>query len=132
MENENLSLKLNYFKKKLKLTNEKIAALANIPVATVERISSGRTVNPNLKTLRALAGVFECSLDDLLNLKDTTRPYYLDETTAEIALSTKDDETLKTLLKTMLQLSNDNQQAVTGLAERLKNLQDMGIKAKNG
>lgn len=121
---ENLSLKLNYFKKKLKLTNEKIAQLAKIPVQTVERISSGRTVNPNLKTLKALAAVFECSLDDLLNLSDTTRPYYLDSVTAEIALIIKDSETLKTLFKTMTVLTNENQQAVTGMAERLKKLQE--------
>lgn len=121
---ENLSLKLNYFKKKLKLTNEKIAQLADIPVATVERISSGRTTNPNLKTLKALTAVFDCSLDDLLNLSDTTRPYYLDDVTANIALSIKENEALKTLLKTMLVLSNDNQQAVTGMAERLKMLQE--------
>lgn len=124
----NLSLKLSYFKKKLKLTNEQIAKHAGIPVATVERISSGRTVNPNLKTMKALAKVFDCSLDDLLNLKDTTRPYYLDETTAEIAQQIKDNETLKTLLKTMLILSNENQQAVTGLAERLKMLQEQELK----
>lgn len=121
---ENLSLKLNYFKKKLKLTNEKIAQLAKIPVQTVERISSGRTVNPNLKTLKALAAVFECSLDDLLNLSDTTRPYYLDSVTAEIALIIRDSETLKTLFKTMTVLTNENQQAVTGMAERLKKLQE--------
>lgn len=120
---ENLSLKLNYFKKKLKLTNEKIAQQAGIPVATVERISSGRTQNPNLKTLRALAAVFECSLDDLMNLKDTTKPYYLDEKTALIAQKIQSDETLKTLFETVLLLSNDNVQAVTGLAERLKNIQ---------
>jgi len=124
---ENLSLKLNYFKKKLKLTNEKIAQLAEIPVATVERISSGRTQNPNLKTMRALAKVFDCSLDDLMNLKDTTRPYYLDEKTALIAQKIQSDETLKTLFETVLLLTNDNVQAVVGLAERLKNIQGTEI-----
>lgn len=121
---ENLSLKLNYFKKKFKLTNEKIAQLAKIPVQTVERISSGRTVNPNLKTLKALAAVFECSLDDLLNLSDTTRPYYFDALTAEIALRIRDSETFKTLFKTMTFLTNESQQAVVGMAERLKKIQE--------
>lgn len=124
---ENLSITLNYYKKKLKLTNEKIAAMASIPVQTIERISSGRTKNPNLKTLRALASVFECSLDDLMNLRDTTKPYYFDEMTAKIAQVIQGSETLKTLFDTMLTLTNDNQQAVTGLAERLKNMQEQNL-----
>ena len=127
---ENLSLKLNFYKKKLKLTNEKIAHLADIPVATIERISSGRTKNPNLKTMKALAKVFDCSLDDLLNLTNTTKPYYLDETTGKIAQVIQDDETLKTLFETMLSLNNENRQAVTGLAERLKNIQENEFMSK--
>lgn len=127
---ENLSLKLNYFKKKLKLTNEKIASLGGIPVATVERISSGRTKNPNLKTLKALAGVFKCSLDDLMNLTETTKPYYLDEITGKIAQVIQNDETLKTLFDAMLILTNENQQVVTGLAERLKNIQEQELLTK--
>ena len=127
---ENLSLKLNFFKKKMKLTNEKNAHLADIPVATVERISSGRTKNPNLKTMKALAKVFDCSLDDLLNLTNTTKPYYLDETTGKIAQVIQDDETLKTLFETMLSLNNENRQAVTGLAERLKNIQENEFMSK--
>ena len=124
---ENLSLTFNFYKKKLKLTYEKIAQIADIPVQTIERISSGRTKNPNLKTLKALAAVFECSLDDLMNLRDTTRPYYFDEKTAKIAQSIQGNETLKTLFDTMLLLTNDNQQAVTGLAERLKTIQEQNV-----
>lgn len=124
---ENLSLTFNFYKKKFKLTNEKIAQMADVPVQTIERISSGRTKNPNLKTLKALAAVFECSLDDLMNLRDTSKPYYFDEKTAMIAQAIQSNETLKTLFDTMLSLTNDNQQAVTGLAERLKNLQEQNI-----
>ena len=129
---ENLSLKLNYFKKQLNLTNERIATMAKIPVATVERISSGRTKNPNLKTLKAIAGVFDCSLDDLMNLTETTKPYYLDEVTGKIAQSIQKDETLKTLFDAMLSLTNENRQVVTGFAERLKTIQEQELLTKNG
>ncbi len=124
---ENLSLTFNFYKKKLKLTNEKIAQMADIPVQTIERISSGRTKNPNLKTLKALSKVFDCSLDDLMNLRDTTRPYYFDEKTAKIAQIIQGDETLKTLFDTIQMLSNDNKQAVTGLAERLLTIQEREV-----
>lgn len=124
---ENITLTFNFYKKKLKLTNEKIAQLSKVPVQTIERISSGRTINPNLKTLKALAAVFDCSLDDLMNLRDTTKPYYFDETTANIAQTIQNDETLKALFAAMLSLTKENQQAVTGLAERLKNMQESNI-----
>ena len=78
---ENLSLKMNYFKKKLKLTNEQISALSGIPVQTVATISSGRTKNPSLRTLKSLAKVFNCTLDDLINLTDAKTPVLLDEQT---------------------------------------------------
>ena len=120
---ENLSLKFNYFKKTMKLTNEKIAAMSGVPVATIERISSGRTKNPNLKTMKALAKVFECSLNDLINLTTTTKPYYLDDVTGQIAQTIQNDETLKTLFDTMSALNEQNKQVVTGFAERLKNMQ---------
>lgn len=116
---ENLSLKMNYFKKRLKLTNEKISRLAGVPVATVERISSGRTKNPNLKTLKALAKVFECTLDDLMNLKDTQRPYHLDEITAKMAETLTHNENLKTLFDLVMNLPDSDIQSVIGLAERL-------------
>jgi len=121
---ENLSLKLNYYKKKFKLTNEKVAALAKIPVATVERISSGRTQNPNLKTLKALAAIFECSLDDLIHLTDTARPVYLDSEIEKTAILISRDMQFKYLINIILSLSEDNRQTVISLAERLKSLQD--------
>ncbi len=121
---ENLSLKLNYLKKKFKLTNEKVAKLANIPVATVERISSGRTQNPNLKTLKALANIFECGLDDLINLQDVVKSNCNDETIEKTAQIIQKDEDLKTLFSVIITLSPDNKQAVIGLAQRLKMLQD--------
>lgn len=124
---ENLSLKLNYYKKKFKLTNEKVASLAKIPVATVERISSGRTQNPNLKTLKALANIFECTLDDLINLRDASKPVYLDDETEKAAMFIKKDIQFKSLFNIMLSLTDDNRQTIITLAERLKSLQDKNL-----
>ena len=108
-----------------------ISKLANLPVATVERIASGRTKNPNLKTLKAMAAVFECSLDELMNLQDMTKPYYLDEQTAEIAQKIYNDESLKALYSAVQTLSFENLQAVIGLAERLNILQEQNLYLKN-
>jgi len=117
---ENVSLKLNYFKKQMKLTNEKVAQLAGLPVATVERISSGRTKNPNLKTLKALSKVFDCSLDELINLKDTTQPYYLDVQTAEMAQELHDNPEMRILFDASKKLSPEEMQIVINVANGLK------------
>ena len=104
-----------------------MAALAKIPVATVERISSGRTQNPNLKTLKALANIFECTLDDLIHLSDTSKPVYLDNEIEKIAMPINKDMQFKYLFNIILSLSNDNRQTVIALAERLKTIQDKNI-----
>lgn len=116
---ENLSLKLNYYKKKLKLTNERIAELSGVPVATVERISSGRTQNPSLKTLRMLAKVFNCTLDDLINLTDKKSPVSLDDKTTNLVVNINKNESIKRLFELVSVLSDNDVQAVVGLAERL-------------
>lgn len=116
---ENLSLKMNYFKKKLKLTNDKIAELSGLPVQTVERISSGRTQNPNLKTLRQLTKVFNCTLDDLINLTDAKTPVLLDESTASLVEKMSKSETIKRLFEVVSNMNETDIQAVVGLAERL-------------
>lgn len=116
---ENLSLKMNYFKKKLKLTNEKIAELSGIPVATVERISSGRTKNPSLRTLKSLAKVFNCTLDDLINLTDAKTPVLLDEQTVKLIEKLKNSDSIKRLFELVSVMDNTDVQAVVGLAERL-------------
>ncbi len=116
---ENLSLKMNYFKKKLKLTNDKIAELSGLPVQTVERISSGRTQNPNLKTLRQLTKVFNCTLDDLINLTDAKTLVLLDESTASLVEKMSKSETIKRLFEIVSNMNETDIQAVVGLAERL-------------
>lgn len=116
---ENLSLKMNYFKKKLKLTNEKIAELSGIPVATVERISSGRTKNPNLRTLKSLSKVFECTLDELISLTDAKTPVLLDEQTVKLIEKLKNSDSIKRLFELVSVMDNTDVQAVVGLAERL-------------
>lgn len=116
---ENLSLKMNYFKKKLKLTNEKIAELSGIPVATVERISSGRTKNPNLRTLKSLSKVFECTLDELISLTDAKTPVLLDAETVNLVEQYNKNKSIKRLFEIVSNMDDVDIQAVVGLAERL-------------
>ena len=55
---------INRRKKELSLTNDDISSASGIPIGTLAKITSGVTKDPKLETLKALASVLKCSLDD--------------------------------------------------------------------
>ena len=58
--------KISEYKKLLGLTNEELSKLSGVPKGTLDKILSGVTKDPKLGTLKALARVFNCTLDDTL------------------------------------------------------------------
>ena len=90
-----------------------------MPVQTVERISSGRTQNPNLKTLKSLTKVFNCSLDDLINLTDAKTPVFLDESSMDFVEKLNKNKSIKRLFEIVSSMDDEDVQAVIGVAERL-------------
>ncbi|MDO5437713.1 MAG: helix-turn-helix domain-containing protein [bacterium] len=64
MENR-LAMKVIYYKKLLKMTNEALAEKSGLPVGTISRIASGQTKEPTLKTLRRIAKALNCTVDEL-------------------------------------------------------------------
>lgn len=56
--------KIGELKEKKKLTTEELSKLSGVPKGTLDKILSGITKDPKLGTLKAIARVFECSLDD--------------------------------------------------------------------
>lgn len=55
---------INARKKKLGITNADISRRTGITVSTLDKITSGRNQNPTLETLKAIASVIGCRLDD--------------------------------------------------------------------
>lgn len=55
---------INERKKALGLTNQMIADQTGITLSTLEKITSGVNANPKLSTMKAIAKVLECKLDD--------------------------------------------------------------------
>lgn len=55
---------INKLKKELGLTNEELSAKSGVPLGTLSKITSGITKDPKLDTLKAIAKVLNCSLDD--------------------------------------------------------------------
>lgn len=65
--------KLRQLKKKSQMTNQQIAEKSNIPESTVARIFSGKTPNPTVATVIAMARAMGGSPADLLNEEDEIR-----------------------------------------------------------
>lgn len=55
---------INQLKKERGLTNEELSAKSGVPLGTLSKITSGITKDPKLETLKAIAKVLNCSLDD--------------------------------------------------------------------
>lgn len=55
---------INSLKKEKSLTTEQLSIESGVPVGTLNKILNGTTKDPKLETLKALARVLGCSLDD--------------------------------------------------------------------
>ncbi len=75
--------KISEYKKLLGLTNEELSKLSGVPKGTLDKILSGVTKDPKLGTLKALARVFNCTLDDFddLDTLDNSAPLSNEENT---------------------------------------------------
>jgi len=62
----NLSQNLRKFRKAKKLSQEKLARLADVANNTIIKIEAGKNQNPTLDTLKKIAKAFEVSVDELI------------------------------------------------------------------
>ncbi|CEJ74256.1 DNA-binding protein [[Clostridium] sordellii] len=65
---------INILKKEQGLTNEELSIKSGVPLGTLSKITSGITKDPKLETLKSIAKVLNCSLDDF---DDNTNSYVL-------------------------------------------------------
>lgn len=55
---------INELRKKNGLKSEQLSTKSGVPLGTLNKILNGTTKNPKLETLKALARVLNCSIDD--------------------------------------------------------------------
>lgn len=55
---------INELKKKKGLTSEQLSKKSGVPLGTLNKILNGTTKDPKLETLKSLARVLDCKLDD--------------------------------------------------------------------
>lgn len=111
---------LTYFKNKKKLTNKTVAELTKLPISSVDKVFSGLNKNPTLDTLKKIADVLDCSVDDFISYdKEPQAGYYADRQTEKIAKAIQGNEALKELFGVATELSEDDLKLVAGIADRL-------------
>ena len=64
--NSKLQTNIRKLREKKKLSQEKLARLADVANNTIIKIESGENQNPTLDTLRKIARALEISIDDLV------------------------------------------------------------------
>ena len=62
-------MRIKEFRKQLGLSQEKLAKLVGVKQATVSQWESGIS-QPSLRSVRKIAHVFQCTIDELLGGKD--------------------------------------------------------------
>ena len=63
---------INSIRKAKNMTVLELSKQSGVPVGTLNKILAGTTQDPKLETLKALARVLKCKLDDF----DDTKPYH--------------------------------------------------------
>lgn len=63
---------INELRKSKGLTSEQLSNQSGVPIGTLNKILSGVTKDPKLETLKALAKVLDCSLNDFDDNNNTT------------------------------------------------------------
>lgn len=63
----NITKNLRKLRESKKLSQEKLARLADVANNTIIKIEAGKNQNPTLKTLKKVAKALEVSIDDLIN-----------------------------------------------------------------
>lgn len=115
-----LQMNIIFYKKKLGLTNDDISKKSGVPSETISRICSGKTKEPKYSTVKLIAEALECTVDDLIGNENAVKPYYLDETTAQLAQELKDNTELKILLNSTRDLSPEDLKTVIDMVKMLK------------
>ena len=112
--------KMDALKNSLQLTNKDIAQKTGLPISTIDKLFSGINTNPTLGTLKLIAEIFNCSIDDFMEYeRETVSRCYFDNKTSEIAQNINKNPTLKELFYTCQKLSNEDIRAIIEITNRL-------------
>lgn len=98
--------KLNYYKNKKNLTNNEISKKANIPISNIDKIFSGKNLNPTLNTIQKIAQILDCAIDDLIESSSSPQsPIHVNSDVLKLIGQIKGKKKYIEVLKMMLEMS---------------------------
>jgi len=113
--------KLDYYKYKQKFTNQKISSLTGIPISNIDKIFGGYNKNPTLDTIKKIAEILECSIDDLIDYEEEqTSPYNIDKITLQLSKVIYERPILKDLFEIIKDFDPEDIKLITTISKRLQ------------
>lgn len=106
--------------KRKKIGNKGLAEASGVPLGTLNKILYGETTNPSLETMKALASVLECSLDEFADSSWADPDECRDEMTEYLEELHKRPE-LKTLFSVAKHASKEDVEKAAKIIEMFAN-----------
>lgn len=97
--------KINDLRKKRGLTSEQLSKLSGVPKGTLDKILTGITKDPKLETLKSIARVLDCTLDDFDDRHNLN----------ELDI---DDKEVKEFAQLFLEVDDETKEYVIGLMKK--------------
>jgi DNA-binding Xre family transcriptional regulator len=115
------ALKLKEIMKDRDIGNKELAERSGVPLGTLNKILYGETPNPGLETMRALATVLDCTLDDFVE-KPGHSSYVgtLDQETLDYLDELKNKPGMRTLFSAAKGVSKADLELVAEMIKRMK------------
>lgn len=115
------TLKLKEIMQYRGIGNRELSEKSGVPLGTLNKILYGETPNPGLETMKALARVLQCSLDDF-----TDRPWIddymdsLDQETLDFMEELRNRPGMRTLFSATRGVSKEDLEIVAEMIKRMR------------
>lgn len=112
--------KLNELKRSKNYTAAEIAKRTGLPKSTIDKIFGGFNKNPTLDSMKRIAEVLDCGIDDFLVYEnEPSSPFYVDRVVNKISVAFSENPSLKLLFDIVKKLDSDDVEILITMAKRM-------------
>lgn len=112
--------KLNELKRSKNYTSAEIAKRTGLPKSTIDKIFGGFNKNPTLDSMKRIAEVLDCGIDDFLIYEnEPSSPYYVDRVVNKISMAFSEKPNLKILFELVKKLDSNDVEILITMAKRM-------------
>lgn len=112
--------KLNELKRSKNYTAAEIAKRTGLPKSTIDKIFGGFNKNPTLDSMKRIAEVLDCGIDDFLVYEnEPSSPFYVDRVVNKISIAFAENPNLKLLFDIVKKLDSNDVEILITMAKRM-------------